>query len=104
MKRSIDVIRRRRCKVRDQKRLTWYTYFKHFQDMYDSIYERMVEAGVDTKNNNLLMFDKEGNEVNNENRIYGRKTRNHMTYPDNAVFVDETGSNTNQNDDGYIED
>ena len=48
------------------------------------------------------MFDKEGNEVNDENKIYGRKTRNRITFPDNAVFVDETGSNANQKDDGYI--
>ena len=101
MKRNHDAIRRRRCKVRDQKRLTWCTY-EHFEDMYDSIYKRMVEAGVATKNDNLLMFDKEGNEVDDENKMYGRKTRYRMTCPDNVVFVDETGSNTNQKDDGYI--
>ena len=90
MKRNHDAIRRRRCKVRDQKRLTWCTY-EHFEDMYDSIYARMVEAGVATKYDNLLMFDKEGNEVDDENKMYGRKTRYRMTCPDNVVFVDETG-------------
>ena len=101
MKRNKEKIKRARCKVRDQKRLTWCT-LDNLQNMYDSIYDRMVRAGVAEKLDNPLMYDKHGNEVQDEKLMVEKKTCYGVTKPSNVIFVDETGCNTNQRSDGYI--
>ena len=101
IKRNASKIKRGRCKVRDQKRLTWCTK-ENFQCMYDSVYERMVSAGVAEKLDHEIMFDKNGDEVSDDSKMVGRKTRYRLTKPSNVVFVDETGCNTNQKTDGYV--
>ena len=101
IKRNHDQIKRARCKVRDQQRLTWCIH-ENFKNMYDSVYDKMVMAGVAEKVNHQLMFDKDGNEVNDELLMVGRKTSYRVKRPSNIVFVDETGCNTNQRTDGYI--
>ena len=101
IKRNQEKIKRVRCKVRDQKRLTWCT-LDNFQNMYDSVYDKMVLAGVAEKVHNQLMYDKNGNETEDESLMVGRKTSYRVTKPSNIVFVDETGCNTNQRTDGYI--
>ena len=101
MKRNEQNIKRGRCKIRDQKRLTWCT-MDNFQCMYDSVYDKMVAAGVAEKVDHDLMYDKDGNETVEESKMVGRKTRYCLTKPSNVVFVDETGCNTNQKLDGYV--
>ena len=101
MKRNEEHIKRGRCKVRDQKRLTWCTK-DNFSCMYDSVYDKMVTAGVAEKVDHDLMYDKDGNETSDELKMIGKKTRYRLTNPSNVVFVDETGCNTNQKVDGYV--
>jgi hypothetical protein len=69
--------------------------------MYDDVYDRMVEAGVATKLDEEVMLDKEGNIVTNEEEMFGRPTEYIVTKPEQILFVDETGSNTNPKEDGY---
>ena len=47
------------------------------------------------------MFDREGNEVDNIDEMFGRPTRFKLIKPERCVFVDETGCNTNQKEDNY---
>ena len=70
--------------------------------MCDSVYDKMVMAGVAEKVSNLLMYDKNGNETNDESLMVGRKTSYRVTKPSSIVFADETGCITNQRGDGYI--
>jgi hypothetical protein len=37
-----------KCKVKDQKRRTWFTY-EHFSNMYDGVYDVMVKSKVAIK-------------------------------------------------------
>jgi hypothetical protein len=70
--------------------------------MYDSVYESMVEAGVAIRLDEEAMYDREGNLVDSKERMYGRPTKYHITRPENVLFVDETGCNTNQKSDGLV--
>jgi hypothetical protein len=44
----------------DRNRSTYCTQ-ENFANMYESVYEKMVEAGVAVKFKEEMMFDKEGN-------------------------------------------
>jgi hypothetical protein len=61
----------------------------------------MVDCGMAEKLDCEVMGDKEGNEVDDPKKMYGRPSRYHMLFLDWCVFVDETGWNTNQKTDGY---
>jgi hypothetical protein len=100
MKRKSDVVRTKQCKVQDCKRYTWCTYNNFFQ-MYNDVYKRMVEAGVAKRLDEEVMLDKEGNIVTNKEEMFGHPTRYIVTKPKRILFVDETGSNTNQKEDGF---
>jgi hypothetical protein len=47
-----------RCKVQDRNRLTWCTE-DNFSNMYNSVYEAMVEAGVAIKHEEEVWLDKD---------------------------------------------
>lgn len=94
-------LKRSRCLHKDVKRHTWCTE-DHFRNMYEAVYTKMVEAKVAEKLESEVMFNKEGKEVENEAEMYGRPTKYRLTNPDNIVFVDETGCNTNQKTDGHV--
>jgi hypothetical protein len=100
MARNREALKRGRCKVKDQKRCTWCTY-EHFSNMYDGVYEAMVEAGVAVEHNEEKMFDVSGNIVTDVNQMDGRPSKYELKHPERVIFVDETGCNTNQKDDGY---
>jgi hypothetical protein len=70
--------------------------------MYDEVYECMVEAGVVEKLDHKVMMDRNGNVVDSKDQCYGRPTRYRVTKPEYILVVDETGSITNQKDDGLI--
>jgi hypothetical protein len=70
--------------------------------MYDGVYAAMVEAGVAEKLDHEIMFDKNGNETDNETMMHGKPTTFRLLKPENCLFVDETGSNTNQKEDGNV--
>jgi hypothetical protein len=48
------------------------------------------------------MYDEHGEITEDKEHMFGRPTKYKMLHPENLVFVDETGCNTNQKDDGHI--
>jgi hypothetical protein len=60
MNRFAHKIKRSKFKVQDNNRRTYCT-LDNFSNMYDAVYENMVEAGVANRLDNEVMFDKEGN-------------------------------------------
>jgi hypothetical protein len=70
--------------------------------MYDSVYETMVKAGVAEKLPEVVWFDRDGNIVLNEEEAFGEKLQYFLKHPEYCVYIDETGSNTNQKADGHL--
>lgn len=95
------LIKTRKSRIQDSNRSTWCTY-NNFSTMYDEVYEMMVKAGVAEELPEEVMMDINGNIVESEDEMYGRKTKYRITKPEQILFVDETGSNTNQKEDGLI--
>jgi hypothetical protein len=62
----------------------------------------MVEAGVAIKLEGEIMLDIDGNHVFDKEKMYGRPTMYVLTKPENVLFVNETGCNTNQKEDGHV--
>jgi hypothetical protein len=100
IKRHNNALRRGKCRITDCKRRTWCTY-EHFDNMYNCIYESMVECGVAIKLDSEKMFDKSGNITEDVSEMYGRPSKYQLIHPERCLFVDETGCNTNQKNDGY---
>jgi hypothetical protein len=67
--------------------------------MYNGVYRSMVMA---IKTAEERMYDKHGEFVLDKSYMYGQPTKFQLIKPQNLIFVDETGCNTNQNTDGYI--
>jgi hypothetical protein len=57
MLRNENKLKRAKCKVIDNNRRTYCTY-ENFSNMYDAVYENMVDAGVAIKLDHEVMFDK----------------------------------------------
>jgi hypothetical protein len=100
LKRHDEELKRGKCRIQDNKRRTWCT-IENFLNMYECIYESMVECGVAVKLDEEKMFDKNGNITEDPEEMYGRPSRYHLIHPERCLFVDETGCNTNQKDDGH---
>jgi hypothetical protein len=58
--------------------------------MYKNVYKTMVEVGVAEELEEAIQLDA------------GLPTKYKLTYPDHVLFVDETGCNTNQLNDGRV--
>ena len=97
---SIELISGK-CLVQDTVRHTWCVK-EHFENMYNAVYNNMVECGVAIKLDHDIMYDDKGNIVTDASLMCGRPTRYKITRPDRCVFVDETGCNTNQKFDGHV--
>jgi hypothetical protein len=96
-----DKIKCKPCRVQDRKRLTWCTH-DNFFNMYESVYESMVEAGVAIKHPEEVWLDKNNQITINQEEAVGRKTRYQLVKPERCVYVDETGCNTNMKNDGHV--
>ena len=82
-------------------RSEWSVY-RNFSQIYDEVYEAMVDAGVAKKLEEPMWFDMEGNTTKEEN-VFGKRKATHMlTRPDMVVFVDEVGCTTSQEGDGHV--
>jgi hypothetical protein len=99
--RNSDFLKRSKCKIKDQNRINWCTY-QNFHNMYDGVYKSMVKAGVAVETAEEVMYDNRGNQVFEKEKMFGRPTKFKLTKPQNVIFVDETGCNTNQKTDGHI--
>jgi len=75
--------------IKDVKRRTWVTR-ENFENMYENIYETMVEAGVAEELTKPIQYDE------------GLPTKYRLIHPEYVLFVDETGCNTNQLNDGRV--
>jgi hypothetical protein len=98
MKRNKHRIRTEKLLITDVNRNSYVTK-EYFKDMYNKVYAEMVTAGVAVELEHEVMLDKNGNEVDDESKIYGLPT---IVRPENIVFVDETGCNTNMKLDGKV--
>jgi hypothetical protein len=67
-------------------------------NMYTSVYEAMVEAGVAIKLEEELMMDRNGNITLEPSQQFGRKKRYKLTKPDGCLYVNETWCNTDMKD------
>ena len=101
LKRNNIDLKRAKVTVKDAKRHTWCTY-EHFECMYEHVYEQMVAAKVAKKVDTSVMYDVDGNITRNEEEMVGRPTKYVLTHPENILFVDETGCNTNSKHDGRV--
>jgi hypothetical protein len=78
------------------------TYLVHIRTLFkEDVYEAMVESGVAVKLDTEQMFDKDANVVMDEKLMDRKPTKYQFVHPEQMIFVDKTGCNTNQKDDGY---
>jgi hypothetical protein len=89
MTRHKEVLTNKQRTVKDVKRNTWVTV-ENFESMYENVYEAMVEAGIAEKKEEAVQYET------------GRPSQYVLTKPEYLLFVDETGCNTNQLDDGHV--
>ena len=69
----------------------------YIRQMYDVIYDNMVEAGVARTLETPAFMDNEGNIVDeHDNNRLGLACTIEITHPDYILFADETGCNTSQ--------
>jgi len=85
----------------DSQRDDWCT-LENFSFMYKEIYAKMVESRVAIELDKEQWVSKEGIIVHSEEEAFGRKTKYLVTRPEYIVFVDETGDNTSQKNDGNV--
>jgi len=89
MSRYSDKLTQSGTTIKDTKRNTWVTK-ENFQIMYESVYEAMVTAGVAQKEDEEITYGT------------GLPSRYRLTKPEYVLFMDETGCNTNQLNDGRV--
>lgn len=78
-----------------------WTIYENFVQMYDVIYEEMVDAGVAEFLEEEVWTDRDGNVVE-EKLAYGLSQNIKITHPHYIIFGDETGFNTSQKKDGHV--
>ena len=83
------VLTRNKTTIKDIKRRTWVRR-ENFENMYENIYNEMVEAGIAEELEEEISYEK------------GLPSKFRLTHPDYLLFEDETGCNTNQLNDGKV--
>ncbi len=89
LSRHEDVLTRNGSEVKDLKRRTWVKS-ENFQNMYENVYATMVEAGIAEELEEEIQHER------------GLPTKYALTKPEFLLFVDETGCNMNQLNDGKV--
>eukprot|EP00549_Striatella_unipunctata_P024001 CAMPEP_0118715736 /NCGR_PEP_ID=MMETSP0800-20121206/27067_1 /TAXON_ID=210618 ORGANISM="Striatella unipunctata, Strain CCMP2910" /NCGR_SAMPLE_ID=MMETSP0800 /ASSEMBLY_ACC=CAM_ASM_000638 /LENGTH=145 /DNA_ID=CAMNT_0006621991 /DNA_START=158 /DNA_END=595 /DNA_ORIENTATION=- len=69
--------------------------------MYNKIYDKFVNTKIAERLDSPIWCDHHRNEVS-ESMAFGKQVDTVLTHPDHLIFVDETGKNTSQKDDGKI--
>ena len=100
-KRNSHIIERKATQKFAKDRSEWSVY-RNFAQMYDEVYEAMVDAGVAKKLEEPMWVDMEGNATDEENAFGKKKATHTLTRPDMVIFVDEVGCNTSQEGDGHV--
>ena len=78
----------------------WTTY-ANFYDMYNHIYDEMVDANVASIYEDPMWQDCDGTRCN-ESNSFGCKVTHNLTHPEMCIVMDEVGGNTSQKGDGHI--
>ena len=73
----------------------------NIKQMYECIYEEMIDAHVASRRENPVYTDREGNEVEEHER-FGFAQEMKINHPDYILFADESGCQTNQKQDGNV--
>jgi hypothetical protein len=73
MRRHGDKIKSKPCWIQDQNRRTWCTT-ENFTNMYNSVYEAIVEFGAAINLDEEVMLDYNGNVTTDPGKMHGRKT------------------------------
>jgi len=89
MSRYSEELTRNGTSIKDSKRNTWVTK-ENFQNMYENVYQEMVKAGIAEEKEEEIQYET------------GLPSRFQLTKPEYLLFVDETGCNTNQLNDGRV--
>jgi hypothetical protein len=100
MNRHKQLLKRARCKPRDVNRYSWCTV-ENFHNMYEGVYQGMVEAGIAVKHEEDIMYNKNGKQTTDVSELFGCPTKYKIKHPEYLLFVDKTGCNTNQKEDGF---
>lgn len=77
----------------------WCTYL-NVRNMYDDIYDVLVENKLAEKLTEHVMMDGGGKVVTDKKEQVGRKVTHKFTHPGLVYVFDETGCNTSQENDG----
>ncbi len=80
---------------------TDWTTFDNIKQMYDVIYDKMVDAKIAAKIDSPVFMNQRGELVDELNR-FGLKVDTKLTYPEYCLFANETGCNTSMNKDGHV--
>ena len=99
--RNHHLLERKRGQKYAHDRDNWTTY-RNFGDMYDHIYDEMVDAGVAEKLTEPVWMDKMGNIVENKKDSFGEMCTHVLTHPEMCFVADEVGSNISMRTDGHI--
>ena len=75
----------------------------NFSDIYDHIYDELVEAKLATSYNEPMWQDSNGTFCT-ESSSLGCKVTHDFTYPEMCIVMDKVGGNTGQKGDGQIGD
>ena len=73
-------------------------------NMYNLVYERMVEAGVavNLPKQQYYFIDSDGNETTDESEKCGETCTQKIIHPERCLYADEIGCDTCQEEDGHI--
>ena len=100
--RNINTLQSKKGRKFALNRSDWMHY-SYIDDMYTKIYEIFVESGVAHSIENEVAFDKAGNQVEIGSPLqYGLPSNIVIDHPEFLLFIDETGINTNQKDNGQM--
>ncbi len=84
-----DQLMRSGTTIKDTKRNTWVIK-DNFTNMYENVYQTMVEAGIAKIVEDKIQYDHE------------MPSKYKLTKPEYLLFIDETGCNTNPLNDGRV--
>ncbi len=81
-----------------------WTTFENIVEMYNLVYDQMVDAGLAKKLSpeDQYWTDDHGSRVETEAEAFGSKIEVEITHPEWILFGDEVGTDINQKEDGQI--
>mmetsp|Transcript_11312 Transcript_11312/g.24031 ORF Transcript_11312/g.24031 Transcript_11312/m.24031 type:complete len:208 (+) Transcript_11312:255-878(+) len=78
-----------------------WTTLDNISQMYDIIYDEMIDAKIAEKINKPCFMNEKGKVVEECDR-FGKKVDTILTHPEYCLFANETGCNTSMKKDGHV--